>query len=587
MRASGMIVYSDRKRVLDPRAHIADLVAGLAGPAPDPSALLIEAGILEAGVVDALCPEEDGQSPATEAFRAAMLDLAHAALGGRGRLASAQRRLAGLAAGELPPQVEVSEPEGFAFYALYPETYAEAARLFVLAERPENAVVVGVRSIGTTLSAMVAAELEAQGVAVRSFTVRPRGHPWDRELQLSSGLKATLAQAEHLLVVDEGPGISGTSFACVAEAALKAGVPDTCIHLFPSWDSDGSSLRSERARAVWPQVRRRVVSFEELFIDAGRLASAWGGGTTRDLSGGLWREVVYPAGRRNDWPAVQPQHERRKYLLAREDGTRLLLKFVGLGERGQRALARAELLAAAGFAPPVVGLRDGFLAHEWVEGEPAEVGGTEPSVVMDRHDGRSLGGWTAAMGEYLGLLAAQPVAAVRFGDILAMTRLNIAEGLGDVALARMSWMEGMRRAVEARPAVAVDGRMLPQEWLRTKDDRALKCDGIDHHDDHFWPGTQDIAWDLAGAMVEWGMDSGMRQRLLGRYEFCTGSSNSAGDQGAREVLPFYEAAYLAWRLGYTTLAAGSLGASEDGLRMARDRDRYAGLLRAALERGDA
>jgi hypothetical protein len=50
------------------------------------------------------------------------------------------------------------------------------------------------------------------------------------------------------------------------------------------------------------------------------------------------------------------------------------------------------------------------------------------------------------------------------------------------------------------------------------------------------------------------------------------------------VLPFYQAAYLAWRLGYTTLAAETLGTSEDGLRMARHRDCYGTLLRAALER---
>jgi hypothetical protein len=46
-------------------------------------------------------------------------------------------------------------------------------------------------------------------------------------------------------------------------------------------------------------------------------------------------------------------------------------------------------------------------------------------------------------------------------------------------------------------------------------------------------------------------------------------------------------AYLAWRLGYASLAADTLGGSEDGRRMARDRDGYAGLLRTAIGRGAA
>jgi hypothetical protein len=250
-----VIVYSDRRFRLDPRARLAAISRDLDGPDPDPAAALVEAGTVEAAVADALLPEEDAETPVLRGFRAAMLDLAGAARGEVGAAASAVRRLAGLAAGDLPEVAEASEPEGFAYYALYPETYAEAARLFRAAVRPEAALVVGVRSIGTTLSAVVAAELAAQGVAVRTVTVRPRGHPWDRRLRLSQGLREAFAAAEHVLVVDEGPGISGTSFAAVAEVALEAGVPEGRIHVFPSWDCDGAGLRSERARALWPGCR--------------------------------------------------------------------------------------------------------------------------------------------------------------------------------------------------------------------------------------------------------------------------------------------------------------------------------------------
>ncbi|HVG49040.1 MAG TPA: hypothetical protein VM899_13020, partial [Rubellimicrobium sp.] len=284
------------------------------------------------------------------------------------------------------------------------------------------------------------------------------------------------------------------------------------------------------------------------------------GGRLRDLSGGLWRDLLCPPGRR---PAVQPQHERRKYLLERDGAPPLLLKFSGLGARGQQALARAEAQAGAGLAPDAEGLAEGFLAYRFAEGRPAE-----------RLDRSLLG----AMEGYLAHLAAGPErGAPRFEDLLTMTRLNVAEGLGGDAAGRTGWMERMRERVLARPVIAGDGRMLPQEWLRTPGG-VLKCDGVDHHDDHFWPGAQDIAWDLAGAAVEFDMGLEARDRLLDGFEART------GDRGAREVLPFYEVAYLAWRLGYATLAAETLGGSEDGLRMAQGRDRYAALLRGALAR---
>ena len=53
--------------------------------------------------------------------------------------------------------VTVKIPEGFAFYALYPEQYIVSAQKWARrTEGPSRALVIGVRSIGTTLSAVVA-----------------------------------------------------------------------------------------------------------------------------------------------------------------------------------------------------------------------------------------------------------------------------------------------------------------------------------------------------------------------------------------------------------------------------------------------
>ncbi len=55
--------------------------------------------------------------------------------------------------------------------------------------------------------------------------------------------------------------------------------------------------------------------------------------------------------------------------------------------------------------------------------------------------------------------------------------------------------------------------MLPHEWIRTASG-FLKTDAVDHQDDLFFPGCQDIAWDIAGAIVEFGIP---REALVSEY----------------------------------------------------------------------
>jgi hypothetical protein len=101
--------------------------------------------------------------------------------------------------------------------------------------------------------------------------------------------------------------------------------------------------------------------------------------------------------------------------------------------------------------------------------------------------------------------------------------------------------------------------MLSHEWLRT-DHGFRKADGTDHHADHFFPGGADILWDIAGCVVEFQLGSAERDRLFQRY--CAAS----GDRPSRGLLAFYEIAYLAFRLGYSTLAAQATSGTPDGER---------------------
>src|SRR5207237_9027363 len=112
-----------------------------------------------------------------------------------------------------------------------------------------------------------------------------------------------------------------------------------------------------------------------------------------------------------------------------------------------------------------------------------------------------------------------------------------------------------------RPVIA-DARMMPYESLRTTSGTMVKADGAGHGDDHFFPGPCDIAWDLAGAIVEWRMPPASADSFLREYQ------HRSGDD-ARARLPFWMAAYLAFRAGWCMLAAQAMSGTEDAPRLER------------------
>jgi hypothetical protein len=539
---------------------------------------LILAGGLESAIADAIFPDADGVHPLTCALRGVSVGLGHVLWHSwHNTPMDAERwrscvltNLNDAEAHPVPTSLELSVPEGFAYYAVYPEAYLEAARRCHSGMGRFNAVCIGLRSIGGTLAAVVSAALEELGCAVRSFTVRPRGHPFSRQPRLTPALEQLLIQdpEARFLLIDEGPGISGSSLAGTAELLGRLGVADERIILLPSWETDGKQLRSAEAREHWQRHRQVTVSFEELWIDSGRLSRTLPGWRWRELSAGAWRHQLYQE--TDHYPAVQPQHERRKYLLerdSRQPSKAKLLSFFGLGSRTTPALRRAELLADTGFTPWPDGIVHGFLMRAFVPGSPVWPGTVDAELLE-------------TMARYLAHLSTAHMAepSLPIASLREMAETNVAEGLGN------AWQERLHRQVPSgiegwseRP-VALDGRMQAHEWIRTKAGY-LKADAFDHHADHFFPGCQDIAWDIAGAAYELELDAEGRHCLIERYR------RLSGDRTIGSRLPLYALYYLAYRLGYTRLARGVLGESPDGLRFATAADRYAQRLRQELSYG--
>src|SRR5690348_10799285 len=289
---------------------------------------LLRAGELECALADAASPHAERVAQLTDR-------LAEHLLGRNGSDHAFASLLDGVTA---PESVSISTAEGFVYYALHPVDFAELAISQALAG--PDAAVIGIRSIGTTLSAVVAAALRQHGWRAERMTVRPAGHPFNRqtcfdEMQLRWIAKER-ARAAQFVVVDEGPGISGSSFLSVGDALLQAGVERSRIIFLCSRSVHPDDLAARDGAARWKSFRsvasgptRRVPEAANVYI-----------------GGGDWRRRVFAE--ELPWPASWTQMERLKFLSVDHDR---MFKFVGLGRFGKDIANRARVLAEAGFGP--------------------------------------------------------------------------------------------------------------------------------------------------------------------------------------------------------------------------------------------
>jgi hypothetical protein len=523
-----MLVYRDGSRRVAGRSLRHDLLERVARLESQPAglpALLLLAGELESSLGDAGAPSH-AAARLTDVFAEACVF--------RTRLdprALSQH----LQALRLPDELRLVRPEGYAYYALDPGSYARlvADRAWPAGER---VAVLGIRSIGTSLSAIVRAGLRARGLLAERITVRPQGHPWDRRFELSASHQQFVHgwQDARYLVVDEGPGLSGSTFLAVGEALTRVGVPSERIEFLTSRAVDPERLLAPDAAQRWRRFRATSVP-EAAPPVAGR-----------DLGAGAWRELVYAT--EQDWPASFTNLERRKYKC---ETSGALIKFVGFAPYGEAPLQRGECLAGAGFCPAVRAHDPGYVAHTWLEGRVLD-----PSRERARALRRLL--------EYL-VFRSQAFRAQEASveQLDAMLQLNLSEALG------MQLPASVRLQVE-RPVYA-DGRLLPHEWIVTSDGQIMKVDATDHGDDHLLPGPCDSAWDLAGAVVEWQLTSAERSQLFAAYKERTGDD-------VRARVTAYVLAYTAFRVGHCHMAALSSGPAEQ-VRLRRAGQGYVELLR--------
>ena len=515
---SDLWIFREGRREVSGPAMVRDIVRRLAS-ANSLLDCLIQAGELEAALADLNCPGAPAAAQLTDALAIRLYT-------GDADRGVDPNQLAGKI--EAPETISISPPEGFTYYALHPLDFAKA--IDRITDHAAACAVIGVRSIGTTLSAVTTAALTARKRPATRITVRPSGHPYARSAKFSPEQERWIAeqllQSAQFLVVDEGPGRSGSTFLSVAEALARLGVPQARITIVGSREFDPEGLCAENAAARWRGLRyvAAVPSISTRFLDFPY------------IGGGDWR--MYFCGAGQEWPESWTQMERLKFL---SPDRRHFFKFEGMGPLGREVRERAFALAAAGFSPVVSDAGDGLLSYTVIEGRPLRKQDVSSSL-LER------------IARYCSFRASEfTCSAIHNSELDHMLEFNVQQEFGrDLKLEPGQLASGT-------PLLA-DGRMQPHEWIASREDKLLKTDAISHGDNHFFPGPCDIAWDLAGTVVEWDLDTQATEFLLGKFRQFSGVPIS-------QQFEDYMLAYCVFRLGFCKMATSTVTGSSEESRL--------------------
>ncbi|HKF23018.1 MAG TPA: hypothetical protein VKE93_15705 [Candidatus Angelobacter sp.] len=499
-----------RRLVDDLRAEIQTCAGGSLTDA------LVRAGEIETGLADT-------DSPATGAMINVVDQLAATACNGasasgvRSSLVAALEQLR-----DYPLEIRCAHPEGFSYYGLHPLDFADLAANVHSHLKPRVAVI-GIRSVGSALGAVVVAALRAHGILAERITVRAAGEPYDRHIAFTPAqqrwIQEELRQEADFVIVDEGPGFSGSTFLSVARGLRAAGVPESNIALLCSRPFPAHLVNTESG-GEW----RRFRSYR---IEYGRRVPHAAGSS---IGGGAWRDVLFTD--RARWPACWTDQERIKHLS--EDG-KTFFKFEGFGRYGHCARQQATVLALAGFSPPLNKCDNGYAGYEFVRGRPLSQRDLT-SALLER------------MAAYCVFRASSfPAGHANTALIADMLRVNLSVELGvhDFAL-----------EIPIERPVYPDCRMVPHEWLLTSRGELLKTDSVGHGEGHQLPGPADITWDLAGTIVEWQLPTAAADHFLRIYR-----RQSGDNPGAR--LPAYLLLYSVLRMAQCRMAAAAMVGSFD------------------------
>jgi hypothetical protein len=524
MNAWNLFVFRKAREELSTRSLIAELQNEIRYSISADA--LVRAGEIETGLADC-------GSAGAPAMAAIVDDLARALCGAhqpdRSRLDAALEQLDG------PASIQCGHTEGFSFYGLHPLDFADLVAKVSKGLAPDVAIL-GIRSAGAALSAVVQAALQSQGKKAERTTVRPEGEPYQRRTIFTAAqlawVREKLSQNADFAVVDEGPGFSGSTFLSVVNALVAAGVPHAQIVLL------GSRPFNEVKRGISGSAQWRTCNIAYGMRGPSQAKTY--------IGNGFWRQHLYPE--LSHWPACWTEMERAKHLSA--DG-RCFLKFEGFGRYGERCRQQATVLAAEKFSPVLSGFDSGFAAYEFVQGRPMRQEDVTPALLS--HIAR--------------------YCAFRVRNFPAPDASVDTRSLSNMLRRNLSLLHGRELETVSIPVeypVYADCSMRPHEWLLTREGHVLKTDAVGHAEGHLLPGPVDIAWDLAGTIMEWRLTPTQTEFFLGEY------FRQSGDD-VRHRLEAYLLLYSAFRMAFCSMGASSMAAWRESKYLRRDCEWYASL----------
>jgi hypothetical protein len=471
----------------------------------------------------------------------------------------------------------IKVPEGLQSYALYPEAYVASARRWAGKHRATDsnqATVIGIRSIGTTLSAAITATLRSMDWQIARFTVRPMGHPFRRRTSLEGH---RFNRRSLVIIADEGPGLSGSSMASAAAAVVEAGADPQKLSFFPGHAGEPGAQATSEVRRWWEVISRFVTSQSSLRWDGNSLhqclALKWTNDAVQfeDLSAGAWRAKAYPD--ESCWPPLARPFASIKLRSSDPGGKCVSWKFVGLGpwiddqtdslhQAWKQSLDRAD----QGWSPPPLATSHGYLAVAWMRGTPLRP--------LDAKDPRII----EHIGRYIAQVAGPRLPSVEqsaaIERLAQMLYSNTKEALGETLADRTRLFFAHAQNGQHSPSYG-DGRMAPHKWLRTGDGRIWKTDGLAHQADHTVVGRQSVLWDVAATLIEWKLDARAAARLLGTIE-------RSGIVIERDALKFHCLCYAGFKLGQMAFCEQVEAEPGEKARLSKARCEYQEALRSLL-----
>lgn len=403
----------------------------------------------------------------------------------------------------------------------------ELARKFMIdfADSVRPAIVVGLRTAGSFLAPLTCAYLRANGTDARWIAIRPsKGITGSEQRELERAASRNC----RALIADESVH-SGQTLAKTITILRGAGFAEADIVVLnpvepalPDWKSSRllQSLPQTRVVSLEPAERYKCRVLDSISKVQGLLDEyfkARGYSDVRVVSGGEFERLNSSW---RDQPPERVDHRLKRIYevhLKNSNGSEevryVLAKSVGWGWLGYHSFIAGHRLAQ--WTAPILGLRDGILFSEWLPQEESYAfRSLDQTGVVN-----CLATYVAARAKHLWLKDDPALDLVtddrHKGLELLSGHLIRAYGSRIVAAAKRPWLRRRLVGLNRFLPVMTDSRMTTGDWL--SGDVPRKADFEHHCFGKNELGITDPAFDLATAMLEFGLSDVDSQRLVKRY----------------------------------------------------------------------